>query len=185
MYLEEMKLRSDMFSLSSRISFFNFQNICWQTILLYCLQKRHGNHKYLHSKVFQIMRLEYHAFFTIRYGRKRWFLLRWKTLKLYVKLLKWCGYYDDSIIFTFQEFAREPNTCIVRVNSTGEFRQFYQHIDIPIDSNILIAIGNFSENVSIYDVYKAAPYTEMRYNNNYVSFYYLCDTDLQRSLFTG
>ena len=83
-----------------------------------------------------------------------------------------------------QELAREPNICVVKGNSTQEFQKFFQHLDIPINSNVFIAIGDFSKNVSMYDVYRAAPYTAMRYIHTYKCTFHMStlSIDLQNGL---
>ena len=93
----------------------------------------------------------------------------WKKTIIFVllknfKIVSYKSIYNVKTLslFIHQEFAREPNICVVRVTSTEGFKRFYQHLDIPIDSNIFIVTGNISKNVSVYDVYRAAPHTEMR-----------------------
>ena len=51
---------------------------------------------------------------------------------------------------------------MVETESFDQLSSGLSNVDIPIDSNVLMFMGNKSEHLELYDVYRPQPFSDIR-----------------------
>ena len=57
------------------------------------------------------------------------------------------------------------NQVFIKVESVRKFREICEHLDLPINSNVVLVTGDYQENMDLWDVYRPSPGAEIRSGN--------------------
>ena len=63
--------------------------------------------------------------------------------------------FSDTVLFSSQYW-------VVETESFDQLSSGLSNVDIPIDSNVLMFMGNKSEHLELYDVYRPQPFSDIR-----------------------
>ena len=57
------------------------------------------------------------------------------------------------------------NQFFIKIDSVENFYVFCSHLQLPINSNVVLVTGSYHENMDLWDVYRPFPQAEIRLGN--------------------